>query len=286
MKEGRILWIVLLAIVLAACCCAATVGGLLIARGFRLSPAWIDLDRVQASAAFERTFTPQQPVSLTLDVPLGDVTIQAGATDQVTVQASLRAWGPTQADAQAQLDQIDIRAEQDGQRVLVATSPPGAPDRPSGVSRTPQIEVLITVPAQTALLVETEVGRLTVSGLRGDVTITAGVGEVSLTDLAPVSRVEVWSRVGNVELEGPLASGVAYDLASDVGRIALRIPRNSAFVIAARSDLGSVDLGFPLVGRSERDLVGREVRGEVGDAPTTTLTLRSRVGAISVQPQP
>ncbi len=286
MKEGRILWIVLLAIVLAACCCAVTVGGLLIARGFRLSPGWIDSGRTEAATTFEHTFTVEGPVSLTLAVPLGDVTIRTGATDQVTVRASLRAWGGTQAEAQAQLDRIGVQATQDGPRVRVETAPLSALGPQSGARRTPQIELLITAPPATALTAETEVGRLAVSGLRGDVSVTAGVGEVTLQDVLPARRVEIWSRVGNIELRGALAPGATYDLASDIGRIALWLPRESSFAIAARSDLGAVELGFPLAGSSQRELVGHEVRGEVGADPTATITLRSRVGAVSVKPLP
>lgn len=286
MKGSRILWIMLLAIVLAACCCAVMVGGLLIARGVAWSFNWADLGRVEAATTFERTFSPGQPVSLELDIPLGDVTIQAAAVDGVAVVASLRAWGRTQAEAQAALERIDVQAVQEDQRVRVETAGLSDLSSPSSGRRTPEIKLLITVPLATTLTAETEVGRLTVSGLRGDVAITAGVGEVVLQDVVPMSRIEIWSRVGNIELRGPLAAGATYDLASDIGRIALWLPRESSFAITARSDLGTVELGFPLMGNSQHEGVGREVRGEVGAAPTTTLTLRSRVGAISVQPSP
>lgn len=286
MKAGRVLWILLLAIVLAAGCCAVTVAGLLITRGITWGSDWAAAGRVQATAAFDRTLAVQPPTLLNLDVPLGDVIIQTGATDQVIVKASLRAWGRTQADAQAQLDQLAIQVTQDGQHVRVETPTISSLNQQSGATRSPEIELHITVPPQTTLKATTEVGRLDVTGLRGDVSITAGVGAVSLADVLPKNRLEVWSRVGNIELRGPLAAGATYDLASDVGWIALRVPANSAFTIEAHSDLGDVALGFPLVGSSQRELVSKELRGEVGSDPSATLTLRSRVGAVSVQPLP
>lgn len=286
MKEGRVLWLLLLAIMLAGCCGAVTVAGILLARGIAWGDNLAVLGRVQAAATIERSFPAQQARTLALDVPLGDISIQAGTAERVTVQASLRAWDRTQAAAQAQLDQLNFRAEQEGQQVRITIDNPRALGENSGAPRAPEITLRITAPPQTALQAETEVGRLTVTGLRGDITVTAGVGAVLLEDVLPESRMAIWSQVGNIELRGPLTIGATYDLASDVGRIALRVPADSAFTIAARSDLGSVDLGFPLQGSSEQVLMGKEVRGEVGVAPTTTLTLRSRVGAISVQPLP
>lgn len=286
MKESRVLWLALLGIVVAACCCAVTVAGLLIARGVSWSSNWVALGRAQATGEFARTFPASGTAILELNIPLGDVTVQTGAAERVVVEASLRAWGRTRADAQALLDRITVRAEQDGQRVRVATTSLSELRQPAGVSRSPEIDLLIMVPPQTTLIADTEVGRLTVSGLRGDITIAAGVGEVSLRDVLPEHNLAIRSRVGNIELRGPLVDGAAYNLTSDVGRIALRLPRTSTFMIEARSDLGDVELGFPLEGRSARDFIGKEVRGQVGAAPTTTLILRSRVGTISVQPLP
>jgi hypothetical protein len=83
---------------------------------------------------------------------------------------------------------------------------------------------------------------------------------------------------------GRLADRATYRLTSDMGRIELRLPPDSAFSIDARSDIGNVGVEFPLAGRSSRQgFVGEESRGDVGTNPTTDLYLRSRVGNISVR---
>jgi hypothetical protein len=90
--------------------------------------------------------------------------------------------------------------------------------------------------------------------------------------------------VSGVDFTGALTPNAGYEFTTDVGKVALRLPAESAFRLDARSDIGDVTLGFPIVGRSSRDaLVGKEVRGDVGQNPTTTLYLRSRVGEISIR---
>jgi hypothetical protein len=111
------------------------------------------------------------------------------------------------------------------------------------------------------------------------------VGEVILTDVKPAERLSVASRVASIELSGALIPGAVYELVSDVGRIAVQAPEESNFSIDARSDIGDVSVGFPVSGRSEREgFVGKQVRGDVGADPMAKLSLRSRIGNITVQP--
>jgi hypothetical protein len=125
-----------------------------------------------------------------------------------------------------------------------------------------------------------------VTGLRGEVDIDSDVGEVTLEDVMPLSSLRVQTRVASISLTAALTENAAYDVTSDVGLIALLLPADSSFMIDARSDIGDVQVGFDVTGSSSREgFVGKEVSGEVGSNPTTTLTLRSNVGDIRVNPQ-
>ena len=130
-------------------------------------------------------------------------------------------------------------------------------------------------------------GRLSLTGTRGDVAIHSDVGEVRLTDVAPIARAEVQTRVANIEVTGALGPQATYEISSDVGRIAVRLPSSSAFSIDARSDIGDVDVQFTVKGVDSREsIVGKEVRGTVGGESGTQLHLTSRIGEISGAPRP
>jgi len=283
MNTNRTIWILLLVVFLVLCLCCAATAAFFMVRNMDWGSSWILGGRVEATGQFDRTLVVNGPVSLSVDVPVGDVTVEAGASGQVTVTATRRAWGSTRSRAQEVLAGIDIAVEQTGNQVRVDVT--GLTDV-RNVARSPQVDLVISVPPETALTVDANVGRVSVVGLSGDLSVKADVGTVTLNDVLPQGLLEIETRVANIELTGALVPGAAYRLSSDVGRIAMRVPDDSAFSIDARSDIGNVALDFVLSGRSAREgLLSKEVRGSVGENASTSLYLRSRVGDISVRPE-
>lgn len=281
MKNNRTLWIIIAVLLLVLCFCCAAVAGVLLLGGWQWGNAWIGGGQAEATEQFSQTFDVRGPISLSLEAPVGDVTIRGGTSRQVVIEATKRAWGGTGSRAQDVLNRIAINADQTGDQVRIrVTGLTGGTTAP----RSPQVDFVITVPRDTSLKVDARVGRLAVSDTYGDVVIKSDVGEVTLTDVMPAERFEVETRVASVEFSGALAPKASYRLTSDVGRIALRLPADSAFKIDARSDVGDVQVDFTVTGSSAREgLVSKEVRGEVGTSPATELYLRSRIGEITVR---
>ena len=128
-------------------------------------------------------------------------------------------------------------------------------------------------------------GQILIAGTHGDVYVKVDVGEVALQDVTPSGNLQVETRVAAIELAGRLSDRATYRLTSDIGRITLGLPPDGAFSMDARSDIGSVDVQFPVAGSNSRwGFAGEEVRGDVGADPTAKLYLRCRVGNISVRP--
>jgi len=281
MKNNRTLWIVIVVVLAALGACCAATAGLVLLGGWQWGNAWIDGGRTETTGQFAKAFDVRGPVKLSLDAPVGDVTIKASAEPRVAILATKRAWGSNTARAQQILDGITINADQAGDQVRIrVTGLTGVTNAP----RSPQVDFVITVPKDTAVKVDSRVGRLTIAGTSGDVAITADVGDVTLADVTPAEQLQIETRVANIELSGVLASEASYRLTSDIGRIALRLPTASAFKIDARSDVGDVRVDFTVTGRSSRQgFVSKEVRGEVGTNPATALYLRSRIGEITVR---
>jgi len=282
MNTNRAIWILLLVVILVLCLCCAATAAFFMVRSMDWGSSWILGGRVEATGQFDRTLTVDGPVSLSVDVPVGDIMVEAGASGQVTVTATKRAWAGTPSRAQEVLDGIDITLEQAENQIRVGVT--GLTDV-RNVARSPQVDLVISVPAETALTLDANVGRVSVVGLNGDLSIKTDVGMVTLDDVLPKGLLEIETRVANVEFTGALVPGAAYRLTSDVGRISMRVPDDSAFSIDARSDIGNVALDFVLSGRNSREgLLSKEVWGSVGENASTSLYLRSRVGDISVRP--
>ncbi|MDQ1301045.1 MAG: hypothetical protein QG637_966 [Chloroflexota bacterium] len=310
MNNNRGLWIALAALLLLVCCCCALAWatGSLVTGGIRAGVSAVEQDGgawqtwlrsldgdwrnwagpwtgnlgAPASAAVEQALTVQGPATLDLNVPVGDVIVRAGPVGQVKIEGTKRAYGATQADAERRLDEIEVKVDQSGDKVWVRVSGPVAGGNPGRAS---QVNLTITVPPQTTIAANMGVGRLQITGTTGDVTANAEVGDVILTDVTPTEKLTVETRIASVHFTGALAPNARYEFTTDVGKVALRLPDASAFNLDARSDIGDVTVGFAVTGRSSRDaLVGKEVRGEVGQNPTTSLYLRSRVGEISIKP--
>jgi hypothetical protein len=311
MNSNRGLWITLLVLLLIVCCCCCALAwgaGSLALGGIRMGASAIGPDSggweqffrswgnewrgwagpwqggwgAQASEPIQQSLTVAGPATLDLSVPVGDVTVSTGPAGQVKVEGTKRATGATVADAQRMLDNMQVKIDQSGDKVWVRVS---GQFTGSNSGRSPAVDLTITVPQETTLTANMGVGRLQVNGTAGDATINAEVGDVVLSDVMPAAKLFVKTRVSSVDFSGALAPDGKYEITTDIGKIALRLPATSAFIIDARSDIGDVNVGFPVSGTANREaLVGKQVQGEVGENPTTSLTMHSRVGEISVNP--
>jgi hypothetical protein len=287
MRSNRGVWIILLLVVLAVCCLVASVGGLLLARNLQRGANWFWSGNNEVTATVARTLEVGDPANLEVDLPVGSLIVRTGEPGQMTVEATKRAWGRNAAEAQRALDRIEVSIEQTPAGVRVEVAGPDWQDGMSATPRTPQVDVVVTVPEQAQLDLRVGVGQLAVDGVRGDVHITADVGEVELTDVQPQAALEVESRVASIRFAGALTPGATYRMTSDVGRILLELPRESTFRIEARSDIGDATVDFDVVGQQERPgFTGKDISGQVGQDTGTELFLRSRVGDVRVQQRP
>jgi hypothetical protein len=283
-NRNRGIWIALLLVVLGLCLCCVLLLGVFftVQRVTTGSVVPIGL-QTEATEQFGQQLQVEGPADVFVDVPVGNIEIRTGPGSLVAVEGTKHAWAATSSRAQQTLDDIQVDIRQSGSRVEIEVS---GLERMGGARNAPRVDLTITVPEQTTLSVDAKVGAVSVTGTRGDATIKADVGDVVLRDVIPAGQLTVESRVASIVLTGALAAGANYELTSDIGRISMELPSDSSFVIDARSDIGNVNIDFPVSGRSDREgIVGKEVRGEVGDSPSSRLTLRSRVGDISVRPQ-
>ncbi|MEZ4770797.1 MAG: hypothetical protein R2844_20575 [Caldilineales bacterium] len=284
-RNRNIIIVIVVLFALACCCLLAAVGiGAAVQAGRQAAQT---IDRFEqgdfpASTTLSRSFEVDQPAELVVDLDIGALEIATGEDGVVQVDATVKAFGISDAEAQAMLDNLQLTATQSGSQVRVTGKWRDAnPFR----GRSPQVDVRVVVPQRTDIAVDLGAGSVDVTGVEGNADIKADVGKVTLRDLSIPDTMTVESGVAEVDFSGPLNDGSQYRFTSDVGAIQLRLPADSRFAIDAASDLGAVIVDFDVVGETTRELTGASVKGVVNGGSDTALYLRSDVGAIYVRQQ-
>ncbi len=225
---------------------------------WRLSGPW-PLNQVEVTESVSGRYDVGAPLTLEVQVGVGDVRIEAGDGSMVEVRATKHAWGAGPAQAEARLRDFHVNITQAGSnRVSIEADGP----RP-GEARSPRVDLVITVPRQADVRAVVNVGAIAARGVQGSLDLATNVGEV---------------RVDGVTLTG------SSRLAANVGSVTANLPADSSFELDARTSVGSVSCGFDLQGQNtDNSLVGKSLHGRVGTAPMT-LTVHVNTGDIHIEP--
>ncbi|HKP69417.1 MAG TPA: DUF4097 family beta strand repeat-containing protein [Pyrinomonadaceae bacterium] len=142
------------------------------------------------------------------------------------------------------------------------------------------VNFTIRVPYDAAVDIETRVGNLNVSSVRGALVRAkiSSDGDITLTNIS-ASQVSAENGIGNIFFDGEISSGGKYRFTSMRGDINLRIPFNSSFkLIATAPSTRSIDLGQ--FANNNMRLVGdgRRVTGQTGDGSSSLVVTNLRGG--------
>ena len=260
-RNNTPLIIALIVIAVLFLCCCLVVAGLVL--GGILSVPWrVATDaRVEATEELKESFVVSTPVSLEIDLNVGDVIIQAGDSDEVHIQAVKHAWGRDRQQARDYLDDFEVRISKSrADKVSIESE---TPRRLRNIPRTPRVDLEITVPRDTDLNILLNVGKLEIAGIRGAFEIQSNVGDVTLRNVRFEEDSQIKSNVGNIELH---------------------LPADSAFAFSAKSSVGDIRVDFPVQSRrSEEKVVGESIEGEIGTSPTVYVELRTSTGDIKIR---
>lgn len=231
------------------------------------------------------------PVEVHVATFNGSVAVARGPAGRVSVTWTKRGSGPTQKDAEADLENVEVRVASEGGRVRVAARrTDGRSSGSSGAS------FVVTVPAETPLKLQSSNGSLAARGVgaavnaqtsNGAIRVEAGAGPVEArTSNGSVEvsgeglRLSVESSNGSLRIDGSLADG-SHTLRTENGRIEVALPAAARFRLLAHTSNGRVTCDFPLAGG---EWSGRsELEGSAGADPKATLTLATSNGAIHLR---
>jgi len=220
---------------------------------------------VFAQRRFSKTYPATRSVRLTLNNRSGTVTVEGWNRPEVQVQAYLEtpaaAINPQIVDGT-----IFINVVKDNY----------------GRGDVGNVNFNIRVPYDAAVDIETKVGNLNVSSVRGTLVRAkiSSDGDITLTNISS-KFVAAENGIGNIFFDGEIQAGGNYRFTSMSGDINLRVPFNSSFkLIATAPSTRSINLGsFP--SNNMRFIGdGRRVTGQVGDG-SSYLTVTNQRGRIA-----
>ena len=218
-----------------------------------------------AQRRFSQSYPATRNVRLTLTNRSGTVTVEGWNRSEVQVQAYLEtpaaAINPQIVDGT-----IFINMVKDNY----------------GRGDVGSVNFTIRVPFDAAVDIETKVGNLNVSSVRGALVRAkiSSDGDITLTNIS-AQWVSAENGIGNIFFDGDIQSGGNYRFTSMSGDINLRVPFNSSFkLIATAPSTRSINLGSFSGGNMRFIGDGRRVTGQVGDG-SSYITVTNQRGRIA-----
>jgi DUF4097 and DUF4098 domain-containing protein YvlB len=218
-----------------------------------------------AQKRFSKTYSASKNVRLQLTNRTGTVTVEGWDKDQIQISAYLEA--PAANIVPVSLSgTILINVVKDNQ----------------GRNEVGNVNFLIRVPYTSTVDIETVLGNLNISNIRGNLVRAhiSSEGDITLTNIG-ASYVSAENVIGDIFYDGDIQSNGNYRFISTRGNINLRIPFNAGFkLVATAPSTRSISLGAFSNGNMKFVGDGRRVIGQSGDG-SATLTVTNQRGSIS-----
>ena len=214
-----------------------------------------------AQRRFSRTYPANQNVRLQLLNRTGTVTVEGWNRNEVSISAYLEAPAAN-IEPQSLSGTIYINLVKDNQ----------------GRGEVGNVNFTIRVPFTSSVDIETKMGNLSVTNVRGGLVrahITTE-GDITLTNIG-AGAVSAQNGIGDIFYDGTLQQGGGYRFFSMNGTISLRIPPGSSFkLIATAPSTRNISLGQ--FGNENMRFVsdGRRVAGTAGDGAATLSVTNQR----------
>lgn len=218
-----------------------------------------------AQKKFSKVYPASKNVRLQLTNRTGTVVVEGWERDEINISAYLEAPAATIVP-QSLSGTIYLNLVKDNQ----------------GKKEVGNVNFLIKVPYDASVDIETMMGNLSVSSVRGSLVRAhiSSEGDITLMNIQSVA-VSAENVIGDIFFDGAVQQDGNYRFTSTRGNINLRIPFNSSFkLVATAPSTRSINLGD--FGNSGMKFVsdGRRVVGQSGEG-SATISVTNQRGGIS-----
>lgn len=261
--RNRNLLIVVVIVLVVGCCCSLAAGAGAVAWFGTRTFDWWSLDVGGTSRQrVEQTFTVDDTPTLDVTNFAGSITVQAGEGNTVHVVAVKRIRD------RSGMDSIAINLSQRGGDVVVRT-------RKSGLTTNASVDLDITAPAGSRLLLDTGAGAIDVRGITGPIDVNSGAGQVDLRGGRGPVTVDLGA--GQITYDGPLSGKNRFQ--TGAGEIRLRLPADLNMEVDLSTGIGAVGVDFFVDGLVRV----RNVQGVIGDGSQGSISAHTGAGGVYLE---
>lgn len=195
---------------------------------------WFSNPNYSATSEEEKRFTVNTPAKLQMNSGVGKIDVVGGSGKEIVVSARKKAYGATQADADAALAAMKVTMTQDGDTVTVDVTPQNTVNR---AQFSDNVQFTVTVPEETAVNVVSTFGDIKLAKTKGNVDLKTSAGEVRVSDVQ--GNVTIQSDFGEIRLENITTETLSAK--SNAGSIRLtQVTAKDA--VTVRTDFGNMVL--------------------------------------------
>lgn len=191
-------------------------------------------DRRNISSQLEENKTLKvdsaKPINLTVNSAAGGATITGADVDTVQVKIIKTAYDSTQARADAEVKTIKYTIEQTGNKITLKYE---LPDSMNFSNKVNTIDFLVTVPSETTVSTDTNMGKVSVTGTKGNVDVQSDFGEVTVEDIE--GAVSVKTNSGEVNASSIQAGKEDINLNSDFGSVSIENANANNVILNSKS---------------------------------------------------
>ncbi len=230
--------------------------------------ACAQLSFAQRVPEFQRTLavTPAEPVTLDVDVPVGEVHVSYGSDGEVSIAVSAKADKAGIAD---RVSPAPLNIEQSGNQIVIRS--PHTSDGEERISLLYRIDV----PYRTKLTSKLHIGKQSITGLLGPVDAATDKGDIKAAYIS--KEVEAHIGVGNLDLQ--VIGGHVEAVVGEGNITCTRLPQG----VSAETADGDITLA--VVGPSTAIVKNGTGRIDIGGA-RDTLVGATKMGDIHVKAIP
>ena len=200
--------VITLLIVALALVCAGIGSVIYFANGFAINNPF-DVMNIPSTLEESKTIKVDVEKPLTLNVvdDAGSVTVTGGDVDAVQVKIVKTAYDTTQAHADAEVKTIKYSIEQNGNNLTLKYELPKSMNFNNQVN---SVDFIVTVPNETTVDVDTNMGEVSVSDTVGSVVVKNDFGDVTIENIE--GAVSVKTNSGEVNATSIVAGSENIDL--------------------------------------------------------------------------
>jgi len=195
----------------------------------------------------------------------GGITVHGWSGPNVRIRARVQCWASSEAEAQKRVKEVTIDAANNRLRA----SAPGSEERYS-------VSYEVFVPRQTALVLNTVNGGISLDNLQADVQFSVVNGGVSLVNLGGSVTGKTVNGGLNITLSGKQWDGKGLDVETTNGGITWNLPKEYSAQLETSTNMGSIRASMPV---TKSGLMRKELVTSLGKggAPVKAVTVNGGI---------